>query len=68
MLFFPLVGIISGFGARIASYHTEKKGSDSPRNLLRYKGLPASLRMQKIRDDIEATFPSLKPDRSKSTC
>jgi hypothetical protein len=62
LLFFPLVGIISGFGARIASYHAEKKGSDSPRNLLRYKGLPASLRMQKIRDNIEDTFPRLKPD------
>ena len=62
MLFFPLVGIISGFGARIAFSHTEKIKSDSPRNLLRYKGLPASLRMQKIRDDIEANLPSLKPD------
>ena len=62
MLFYPLVGIISGLGGRIAFYHNEKKWPDSPRNLLRFRGLPASLRMQKIRDDIEATFPSLKPD------
>ena len=62
MLFYPLVGIISGFGGRIAFYQNEKKRPDSPRNLLRYKGLPASLRMQKIRDDIEATFPNLKRD------
>ena len=46
---------------------SEKKRSDSPRNLLRYKGLPASLRMQKIRDDIEATFPSLKPDLGETS-
>ena len=67
MLFFPLAGIISGFGARIASYHAEKKGSDSPRNLLRYKGLPASLRMQKIHDNIEDTFPRLKPDLGEAS-
>ena len=67
MLFYPLVGIISGFGGRIAFYHTEKKWPDSPRNLLRYKGLPASLRMQKIRDDIEGTFPSLKPDLGETS-
>ena len=62
MLFYPLVGFISGLGGRIAFSHTEKQWPDSPRNFLRYKGLPASLRMQMIRDDIETTFPSLKPD------
>ena len=62
MLFYPLVGLITGLGGRSAFSHTEKKRSESPRNLLRYKGLPASLRMQKIRDDIEASFPGLKQD------
>jgi len=67
MLFYPLVGIISGLGGRIAFSHTDKKWPDSPRNLLRFRGLPASLRMQKIRDDIEATFPSLKPDLGETS-
>ena len=67
MLFYPLVGIIAGFGGRSAFYNTEKKGFDSPRNLLRYKGLPASLRMQKIHDDIEASFPGLKQDLAEAT-
>jgi hypothetical protein len=67
MLFYPLVGIISGLGGRIAFHHNEKKWPDSPRNLLRYKGLPASLRMQKIRDDIETTFPNLKPDLGETS-
>ena len=62
MLFYPLVGLITGFGGRMSFNQSEKRRSESPRNLLRYKGLPASLRMQKIRDDIEAGFPGLKQD------
>ena len=66
-LFYPLVVIVSGFGGRLTFNPTEKKWPDTPRNLLRYKGEPASLRIQKIRDDLEANFPSLKPDLGETS-
>ncbi|MBU0699587.1 MAG: GTPase domain-containing protein [Proteobacteria bacterium] len=62
LLFYPLAGIVSGFGGRIAFNPVEKKWPDSPRDLLRYQGLPASLKMQAIRDNVAASFPDLKPD------
>jgi len=62
LLFYPLAGIVSGLGGRLAFSKAEQEWSDSPRELLRYKGQPASLRMQKIRIDIEESFPDLKQD------
>lgn len=62
LLFYPLAGIVSGFGGRLAFSQTGEKLSDSPRDLLRYQGQPASLSMQKIRIVIEESYPDLKQD------
>jgi len=71
LLFYPLAGIISGLGGRLAFSQTGEQWSDSARDLLRYQGQPASLNMQKIRIAVEESFPALKqelgdtPDFSK---
>lgn len=62
LLFYPLSGIVSGFGGRLAFAKADQEWSDSPRDLLRHAGQPASLRMQKIRMAVEESFPKLKKD------
>jgi len=62
LLFYPLAGIVSGFGGRLAFSKADQEWSDSPRDLLRHAGQPASLRMQKIRIAVEESFPDLKKD------
>lgn len=62
LLFYPLAGIVSGFGGRFVFPKTGHEWSDTARDLLRFEGQPASLRMQKIRVTIENFFPDLKQD------
>lgn len=62
LLFYPLAGIVSGFGGRFAFSKAGQEWSDSPRDLLRYEGQSASFKMQKIRITIEDLFSDLKPD------
>ena len=62
LLFYPLAGIVSGFGGRLAFSKADQEWSDSPRDLLRHAGQPASLRMQKIRIAVEESFADVKQD------
>ncbi len=59
LLFFPLAGIVSGFGGRLVFPKGGHEWSDTTRELLRFQGCSASLRMQHIRVAIENSFPVL---------
>ncbi len=56
-LFYPLGGVISFFGGRLAFSEKGSNIEETPRSLLRYKGESAAARMQKIRDEIETKYP-----------
>ncbi len=62
LLVYPLAGIVSGFGGRLVFPKTGNEWYDTTKDLLRFEGQPASLRMQKIRISIENLFPDLKKD------
>lgn len=59
-LFFPFVGLISILGGRLTSQKVDASPPDTTRELLRYEGIPASLRLQKIYDQIHNAYPEVR--------
>ncbi len=61
-LFYPLGGLISFFGSRIAFTEKDPEEYEGPGSLLRYDGQSAAGKIQSIRDDVETDFPEVAPD------
>lgn len=61
-LFYPLAGIVSVLGGRLAFVEKDPELGRSPRILLRYEGRSASSRIQETRETVEERFPDLHRD------